>query len=87
MSLSLNNGAEAELILRYPDEKMAQAIAEAVNPDNLQVPEGLKLFIDRKGNELKIMVRCSKGVGSLLATLDDLLSCLSAAEKTLSGLS
>lgn len=83
----LNNGAEAELILRYHDEETAQAIAEAINPDNLQAPEGLKLIVDRSGDELSIKVRCSKGIGSLLSTLDDLLSCLSAAEKTLSGLS
>jgi len=85
--LLLNNGAEAELILRYHDEETAQAIAEAINPDNLQAPEGLKLIVDRSGDELSIKVRCSKGIGSLLSTLDDLLSCLSAAEKTLSGLS
>ena len=86
MSLSLNNGAEAELILKYPNEKTAKAVAEAVNPDNIQAPEGLKLVVNRKRDELNIKVRCSKGVGSLLSTLDDLLSCLSAAEKALNGL-
>ncbi len=84
--MSLNNGAEAELILKYPNEKTAKAVAEAVNPDNIQAPEGLKLVVNRKRDELNIKVRCSKGVGSLLSTLDDLLSCLSAAEKALNGL-
>jgi tRNA threonylcarbamoyladenosine modification (KEOPS) complex Pcc1 subunit len=87
MSLSLNNVAEAEIILRFPNEDTAQAVAEAVTPDNLQVPEGLNLVMDRKGEELSIKVRCSKGVGSLLSTLDDLLSCINAAEKSLNGLS
>jgi hypothetical protein len=36
--------------------------------------------------EIILSVKCPKGVGSLLATLDDLLSCLGAAEKTLQGL-
>ena len=40
--MSLNSGAEAELTLRYPDEEMARAVAEAVSPDNFQTPEGLK---------------------------------------------
>jgi hypothetical protein len=32
---------------------------------------------------LIIEVNCSNGVGTLLATLDDLLSCIQAAEKAL----
>ena len=65
---------------------MAKAVAEAINPDNLQAPDGLTLAVKRRGAEISIEVRCPKGVGNLLSTLDDLLSCLSAAEKTIDGL-
>jgi hypothetical protein len=85
--LSLNIGAEAELTLRYPDEETARAVAEAVNPDNYQAPEGLELNVERRGTEIDVRVRCPKGVGSLISTLDDLLSCLAAAEKALNGVS
>jgi hypothetical protein len=83
--LSQKSGAEAELTLRYRDEETAKAVEEAVSPDNFQAPEGLELDVKRIKSEINIRVRCPKGVGSLLSTLDDLLSCLGAAEKALGG--
>ena len=84
--MSPNNGAEAELILRYNDEETARAVVEAVSPDNYQAPEDLELSVERRKTEITVKVHCSKGVGSLISTLDDLLSCLATAEKTLNGL-
>ena len=84
--MSPNNGAEAELILRYNDEETARAVVEAVSPDNYQALEGLELSVERRKTEITVKVHCSKGVGSLISTLDDLLSCLATAEKTLNGL-
>jgi hypothetical protein len=81
-----NSGAEAELTLRYPNEKTARVVVEAVSPDNYQAPEGLELSVVRRKTDITVRVRCSKGVGSLISTLDDLLSCLAAAEKALNGL-
>ncbi len=84
--MSPNSGAEAELTLRYPDEETARAVAEAVSPDNYQAPEGMEVSVKRRKTEIDVRVRCPKGVGSLIQTLDDLLSCLAAAEKALNGL-
>ncbi len=84
--MSPNSGAEAELTLRYPDEETARAVAEAVSPDNYQVPEGMEVSVTRRKAEIDVHIRCPKGVGSLIQTLDDLLSCLAAAEKALNGL-
>lgn len=84
--MSLNNGSEAELIMRYFDEATAEAIVEAVSPDNFQVQEGLELSVLQEKKEIFIRVRCSKRIGSLISTLDDLLSCIAAAEKALNCL-
>lgn len=84
--MSPNSGAEAELTLRYPDEETARAVAEAVSPDNYQAPEGMEVSVKRRKTEIDVRIRCPKGVGSLIQTLDDLLSCLAAAEKTLGSL-
>ncbi len=85
--MSPSSGAEAELTLRYPNEETARAVAEAVSPDNYQAPEGMEVRVERRGTEIDVRVRCPKGVGSLIQTLDDLLSCLAAAEKTIGGVS
>ena len=79
------SGAEADLKFLYPNEETARAVAEAISPDNYQAPKSLELSVERKGKEIAIKVLCPKGVGSLISTLDDLLSCLSAAEKVLKG--
>jgi len=84
--LSRNSGVEAELTLRYLNEKTARAVVEAVSPDNYHAPEGLELSVVRRKTDITVRVRCPKGVGSLISTLDDLLSCLAAAEKALDGL-
>jgi hypothetical protein len=84
--LSPKNGAEADLTLHYTDEKTARAVAEAISPDNFQAPEGMQVNVKRSNTTLDIHIFCPKGVGSLIQTLDDLLGCLSAAEKALNGL-
>jgi hypothetical protein len=86
MSLSPNSGVEAELTLQYSDEETAMAVVEAISPDNYQIPEGLELNVEREKTKISVMVSCPKGVGSLISTLDDLLSCLAAAEKALNSL-
>jgi hypothetical protein len=50
----------------------------------MQSPEGIaiKAWID--GNTLKVNIQCMKGVGSLVATLEDMLSCVQAAERAIS---
>jgi hypothetical protein len=80
------SGAEAELTLRYPDTETARAVADAVSPDNFQAPEGMKVKVKVSNARIDIYIYCPKGVGSLISTLDDLMACLAAAEKALSGL-
>lgn len=75
-------GAAAEVVLRYRDAETARAIAAAVSPDNYQAPEGIDAAVGVVGTDVRAVVRCAM-VGSLIATLDDLLSCLGAAEKSL----
>ena len=77
------SNVEANLELKFKDTDTARSIMDAVSPDNVQIPEGIDINIDLYENVLSIKVSCSKGVGSMIATLDDLLSCIQAAEKTL----
>jgi len=87
MYLSENKSTvEAKLGLKFRDENTARSILEAVSPDNVQVPEGIDIKTHLKENILKIEISCSKGIGSLILTLDDLLSCIRAAEKTINQL-
>jgi len=76
--------SEAVVRIRYGDEASAEAVMRAISPDNLKAED---IFIDAvsHGDVLEVRVICGRGVGSLVATLDDILSCISAAEKALGG--
>ena len=77
---------EAKLTIRYSDVETANAILEAIGPDNCQAPKGIEIEVTLIGSVLNLEVLCAKGVGSFITTLDDLLACISAAEKAISGL-
>lgn len=76
--------ASAELSIRYVDAETARFISDAISPDNLQAPLGVSVEARTEGSELLVSVACSRGVGSLVSTLDDLLSCIQAAERAIS---
>jgi hypothetical protein len=71
----------AELSFIYGSSKDVEAVAEAVSPDNFTVPEGLEVKSTARNNELFSTVHCDKSLMTFLATLDDLLACISVAEK------
>jgi len=73
---------EAEIRLSYENEREAEAVAKAVSPDNVEVPLGLYVKTVRNGSEVHTKVECQTRLQTLIATLDDLLACVSVAEKT-----
>jgi hypothetical protein len=73
----------AEVVCVYGDERMAKAVAAAVGPDNLQVPEGLVVTTVRRGRRVVSVVELEGRAETLLATLDDLLACTLTAENML----
>ena len=86
MKLSKGRAVEAKATIRYSNMEIANAILEAIGPDNCQAPKGIEIDITLIGSVLNLEVLCAKGVGSFITTLDDLLACISAAEKTITGL-
>lgn len=72
---------KAKLSFPYETRREAQAVAEAVSPDNTETPIGLTVETVRDNCQLLAFVQCDKGLGTFLATLDDLLACISIAEK------
>ena len=70
----------AEVVCAYGDERMSKAVAAAVGPDNLQVPEGLAISTVQKGRRVVSVVELEGRAETLLATLDDLLACMLTAE-------
>jgi len=74
---------EAEITLEYEDAKDAEAVAKAVSPDNFKAPPSLSIETTNKGNKVVTYIRCKRKIPTFIATIDDLLFCVSIAEKTL----
>ena len=71
----------AEIRLSYKTEREAEAVAKAVSPDNVELLPGLHVKTVRKGSQVLTKVECQTRLQTLIATLDDLLACVSVAEK------
>ncbi len=75
--------SRAELRVFFCDDRESEGALRSLVPDNEPLPPGLSIGMAREGNVLVAEVSCERGVDSLLATLDELLSSLNLAEKAL----
>ncbi len=62
---------------------MAKAVAAAVSPDNLKTPENMTVKTALNGIVVTTEIASEGKISSFIATIDDLLSCIRVAEKTL----
>lgn len=77
---------EAEISLEYDNEKEAEAISMAVSPDNLVTPKELIIETRIMGNNVITLIKYQgENVATFMSTIDDLLDCISTAERTISA--
>lgn len=77
---------EAEISLSYKTTRKAQAIAEAVSPDNIVVPKGLTIYTTRHRTRVTTCISCKTTMLTFISTIDDLLGAVSVAERSISAL-
>lgn len=75
-----------EISINYPNEASAKSILKAISPDNYSAPPGIEIRSEVSGTQVKLSIASVKGIGSLISTIDDLLSCMQIAEKALKGI-
>jgi len=73
---------EAKVVLSYKTIREAEAVAKAVSPDNVKVPQGLFIKTTRRGKRVFTKIACETRLQTFVATIDDLLSAVSVAERT-----
>ena len=74
---------ETTIRLEYGDERTADAIADAVSPDNLKAPAGLFIETTQEGCCVVTVVKGDVRMSAFISTIDDLISSVSTAEKSL----
>ena len=62
------------LIINFTDDAYAVRVLESVSPDNIPLPSGLEIEMNRSGRTLSCIIESTRGLGSLRATLEDLTS-------------
>lgn len=72
---------KAKISCEYEDENIAKAIASSIQPDNLDSPENVKAETNRVKTRVETEIKVEGKIETLLATVDDLLSCTSTAEQ------
>jgi len=78
--------SETSIAIEYRSPEAAEAILRAIAPDNAGVSGCTSIEAHVDGRTLMISVHSTRGLGSLASTLDDLLSCVQAAEAALKQL-
>jgi hypothetical protein len=73
----------AKVICTYDNSSASKAIAAALGPDNLQAPKSVKINTAARGGQVVTIIGAEGRIETLLATLEDLLSCTSTAESVL----
>ena len=84
--MSENNSkpeTRVQITLHYKDPETAASIREATTPDNQGTPPGVNIHTATEDAILHITITTSTDIAPLIATVDDLLSCIQAAEKAL----
>jgi hypothetical protein len=71
---------DAKIRLVYRNAREAEAVANAVAPDNTKLPSGLKIKTQRKGNQVITEIACETRLQTFMATIDDILEGVSVAE-------
>jgi hypothetical protein len=67
---------------RHASRKFAQSMAKSVSPDNLKAPSNVIVETNARGNTTTSIVECER-LETFITTIDDLLLCMDAAQKTL----
>jgi len=75
----------AEISLCYKSTREAEAVFEAVSPDNVKVPRGLLIKTTRQGTKVSTKIECGTELMTFVATIDDLMSAVSVAERSISA--
>lgn len=81
--MDMPESSKTVIQIDYGSQEKAVTVQKAITPDNLEVPDGMHIITLVQGSVLEIEVHSDRSIGSLVATLDDMLSCIQAAEKTI----
>jgi len=78
---------EAKITLVYKEAREAKAVSEAISPDNLETPSNLSVETYAIEKTMVTLITYNgDNMGTFTSTIDDVLSCVTVAEKAFSAI-
>lgn len=76
---------KSSMKIEFDSKKEIDTMINALTPDNVRIPEGLKINIRAENKCLIIDIQCKNGSGTFLNTIDELLEHISLSKSVTSN--
>ncbi|HET6726396.1 MAG TPA: KEOPS complex subunit Pcc1 [Nitrososphaeraceae archaeon] len=76
---------KSSLKIEFDSKREIDTIISVLTPDNVRIPEGLKIDIRSENNYLIIDIQCENGSGTFLNIIDELLEHISLSRTVTSN--
>jgi len=76
---------KSSMKIEFDSKKEIDTMINALTPDNVRIPEGLKINIRAENKCLIIEIQCKNGSGTFLNTIDELLEHISLSKAVTSN--
>ncbi|MDP9490490.1 MAG: hypothetical protein M3P28_09890 [Thermoproteota archaeon] len=76
---------KSSMKIEFDSKKEIDTMINALTPDNVRIPEGLKINIRAENKCLIIDIQCKNGSGTFLNTIDELLEHISLSKAVTSN--
>lgn len=76
---------ESSMKIEFDSKREIDTMISVLTPDNVRIPEGLKIDIRSENKYLIIDIQCENGSGTFLNTIDELLEHISLSRTVTSN--
>lgn len=76
---------ESSMKIEFDSKREIDTMISVLTPDNVRIPEGLKIDIRSENKYLRIDIQCENGSGTFLNTIDELLEHISLSRTVTSN--
>jgi tRNA threonylcarbamoyladenosine modification (KEOPS) complex Pcc1 subunit len=74
---------QVQVILNNITKEKAETIRKALEPDNVNFPEGLSLYVENTDNSLVFNFESKKNMKQLIGTIDEVMEHIQVALKVI----
>lgn len=76
---------KSSMKIEFDSKREIDTMISVLTPDNVRIPEGLKIDIRSENKYLIIDIQCENGSGTFLNTIDELLEHISLSRRVTSN--